>query len=204
MKSVIAQGSTVAKAIEEALKKAEMPQEFFVKLLEDAQGGFLGFGAKKAKIALFFKEETQANRHQETIFERGQYESLFNNPSMRKQIDQQLKEMGLEIKPIAQQSKKTSHQPQQQAPKPQLQPMKQRPLHTPKPQQVSQKVNQQSSMQQPVIEGERSEQQQGQQENFRRRRRQRYYRPRREQQAGEHKSSTLEVRPLNNKPKSND
>ena len=45
MKSVIAQGATVVKAIEEALKKADMPKEFFVKILEEAQPGFLGFGA---------------------------------------------------------------------------------------------------------------------------------------------------------------
>ena len=54
MKSVLAQGATVVKAIEEALKKADMPQEFFVKILEEAQSGFLGFGAKKAKIASIF------------------------------------------------------------------------------------------------------------------------------------------------------
>src|SRR5688572_16723845 len=100
MKSVIAQGTTVAKAIEEALKKADMPQEFFIKLLEDAQPGFLGFGSKKAKIALFFKEEVVGLKHQESLFERGSYANLFNNPNMRKQIEQQLKEIGLEIQPI--------------------------------------------------------------------------------------------------------
>lgn len=99
MKSVIAQGASVAKAIEEALKKAEQPQEFFVKVLEDAQPGFLGFGAKKAKIALFFKENVLLKK-QDSLFERGAYESLFNNQAMKKQIEQQLKELGLEIKPI--------------------------------------------------------------------------------------------------------
>lgn len=101
MKSVITQGATVAKAIEEALKKADMPKEFFVKLLEDAQAGFLGFGAKKAKIALFFKEDlAHQKNHQESLFEKGSYENLFNNPNMKKQIEQQLKDLGLEIKPI--------------------------------------------------------------------------------------------------------
>lgn len=35
MKSVIVQGATVAKAIDEALAKAGMPQEFFIKVLEE-------------------------------------------------------------------------------------------------------------------------------------------------------------------------
>ncbi|MBP9764940.1 Jag N-terminal domain-containing protein [Candidatus Babeliales bacterium] len=108
MKSVIAQGTTVAKAIEEALKKADMPKEFFVKLLEDAQGGFLGFGAKKAKIALFFKPNAAPTKH-DNLLDRNAYENFFNNPTIRKQIEQQLKEVGMEIQPIV--PKKQSPQP---------------------------------------------------------------------------------------------
>lgn len=109
MKSVIAQGASVAKAIEEALKKAEQPQEFFVKLLEDAQPGFLGFGSKKAKIALFFKEDPLFKKH-DGLFEKGSYENLFNNQAMKKQIEAQLKELGLEIQPIK------KNQPEKQQP----------------------------------------------------------------------------------------
>lgn len=98
MKSVIAQGSTIAKAIEEALKKADMPQEFFVKVLEDAQAGFLGFGSKKAKIALFFKNVVLSDKISENLFSKGSYAGLFNNPNIKKQLDQQLKELGFEIK----------------------------------------------------------------------------------------------------------
>lgn len=100
MKSVIAQGSSIAKAIEEALKKADMPQEFFVKVLEDAQAGFLGFGSKKAKIALFFKNDVVSEKVQKSMFDKGSYAGLFNNPEMKKQLDQQLKELGFEIKPL--------------------------------------------------------------------------------------------------------
>ena len=100
MKSVIAQGSSIAKAIEEALKKADMPQEFFVKVLEDAQAGFLGFGSKKAKIALFFKNEVISEKTSQGMFEKGSYAGLFNNPDLKKQLDQQLKELGFEIKPL--------------------------------------------------------------------------------------------------------
>ena len=88
MKSVIAQGATVVKAIEEALKKADMPKEFFVKILEEAQSGFLGFGSKKAKIALFFKKEIMSSRG-EGILHQDSYDGLFNNQSLQKQIDNQ-------------------------------------------------------------------------------------------------------------------
>src|SRR5258708_7178402 len=92
MKSVIAQGATVVKAIEEALKKADMPQEFFVKILEEAQSGFLGFGAKKAKIALFFRKETY-NQRGDAVLSQSSYEDLFNNQSLQKQIDNQQREV---------------------------------------------------------------------------------------------------------------
>jgi len=101
MKSVIAQGTTVSKAIEDALKKADMPNEFFVKLLEEAQQGFLGFTAKKAKIALFFKKDAKGT-NQNKLFEQGTYQTFFDNPVLKKQIEEQLKELGLEIKPIVQ------------------------------------------------------------------------------------------------------
>ena len=90
MKSVIAQGSTVVKAIEEALKKAGMPTQFFVKLLEDAQSGFLGFGAKKAKIALFFKQKADYNKNKSFLSQES-YENLFNNQTLSKQIEEELK-----------------------------------------------------------------------------------------------------------------
>lgn len=94
MKSVIAQGATVAKAIEEALKKADEPQEFFVKILEEAQAGFLGFGAKKAKIALFFKKDSR-NHKNDRVLSQTNYEELFENPSLYKQIEAQQDDLGL-------------------------------------------------------------------------------------------------------------
>ncbi|HSW75945.1 MAG TPA: Jag N-terminal domain-containing protein [Candidatus Saccharimonadales bacterium] len=92
MKSVLAQGTTVVKAIEEALKKADMPQEFFVKILEEAQPGFLGFGSKKAKIALFFRKE-MPNQKGDGILSQSSYEHLFNNQALQKQIDNQQREV---------------------------------------------------------------------------------------------------------------
>lgn len=87
MKSVIVQGATVAKAIDEALIKAGMPIEFFIKILEEAQPGFLGFGSKKAKIALFFKREQ--GRREGSLLSRGSYKDLFENENLQAQpVDQ--------------------------------------------------------------------------------------------------------------------
>ncbi len=108
MKSVIAQGSTVVKAVEEALKKAGQPAEFFVKLLEDAQGGFLGFGSKKAKIALFFKQNP-ANYKLDNVLNQESYQGLFDNNAISKQIEQQLKDVN---QPKSTSTQKPQHQSQ--------------------------------------------------------------------------------------------
>jgi len=184
MKSVITQGTTVAKAIEEALKKADMPQEFFVKLLEDAQAGFLGFGAKKAKIALFFKEEVaSARHHQESMFEKGSYENLFNNPSMKKQIEQQLKDLGLEIKPIVA-PKKPMVAPREPALVNSVHSNSPTKMHTrplpdrsQQPMQPRRQPLEQSSAMERSPQAHGSEQE-AKSDEFRRKRRPRYYRPR--------------------------
>lgn len=175
MKSVIAQGASVAKAIEEALKKADQPKEFFVKLLEDAQAGFLGFGAKKAKIALFFKEE-QHVRKQDSLFDRGSYENMFNNQAMKKQIEQQLKELGLEIQPIAQSSApKNISTPQHVPSKMQTRPL---PNRQPKVVQPKSHVAQESLTSSSAESSSQEFGQQNQSEQYRRKRRPRYFRPR--------------------------
>jgi len=111
MKSVIAQGATVVKAIEEALRKADMPQEFFIKILEEAQSGFLGFGAKKAKIALFFRKEVASARG-ESVLHQSSYDGLFNNQALQKQIENQQKDTSDQVEQShAQVIKKPQHAP---------------------------------------------------------------------------------------------
>ena len=61
MKSVVVEGSTVAKAIESAWLKAEKPEEFFVRVLQEHSSGFLGFGGQKAKVVLFFKNNHKSD-----------------------------------------------------------------------------------------------------------------------------------------------
>lgn len=90
MKSVIVQGATIAKAIDEALAKAGMPVEFFIKVLEEAQPGFLGFGSKKAKIALFFKKEH--GKRDSSLLSRGGYKDLFGNENLQAQSLEQEKQ----------------------------------------------------------------------------------------------------------------
>lgn len=63
MKSVIQEGSSLVKAIEEGWKKAGKPTEFSVKIYQEAEYGFLGLGTKKnAKVCIFF-EEMPLERH---------------------------------------------------------------------------------------------------------------------------------------------
>ena len=67
MKSIMEEASSVAKAIEKGWARAGKPQEFTVKVFEEAQTSFFGFiTSKPAKIGLFFQEQTisQPMRHQ--------------------------------------------------------------------------------------------------------------------------------------------
>lgn len=66
MKSIMEEASSVAKAIEKGWARAGKPQEFTVKVFEEAQKNFFGFTTKPAKIGLFFQEPAISNqsRHQ--------------------------------------------------------------------------------------------------------------------------------------------
>lgn len=225
MKSVIAQGATVVKAVEEALKKAGMPEEFFVKLLEDAQAGFLGFGSKKAKIALFFKQQAPHYKN-DGLLSQDSYQDLFDNDSMSKQIELQLKDLNIPsaktpVKAQQPQQKPGQHQQQRQnTPKPSaLRP--QAPLQQKNTQQNSAPVKEskpQQQQQRPVVKQEPrqnvekknettapvdgvNQQQQRSNSHYRRKRRSEYH------QKSESKGTTLSpdkivVRPI--LPKNND
>ncbi|MGB8467683.1 MAG: hypothetical protein WCE21_01645 [Candidatus Babeliales bacterium] len=62
MKSIIQESSSVAKAIEQAWTAAGKPQEFTVKVFEEAQRNFFGLTTKSAKIALLFGAPIQKER----------------------------------------------------------------------------------------------------------------------------------------------
>ena len=67
MKSIMQEGSSVTKAIEQAWIKAGKPAEFSVKVLEEAQKNFLGLTLRSAKIALFFDEKTQKGNEPQRV-----------------------------------------------------------------------------------------------------------------------------------------
>lgn len=58
MKSIIEEASSVAKAIEKGWTEAGKPQEFSVKVFEEATKNFIGMTTKSAKIAIFFDQRT--------------------------------------------------------------------------------------------------------------------------------------------------
>lgn len=83
MKSVVVEASTVAKAIETAWHKAEKPEEFFVRVLQEHQSGFLGFGSQKAKIVLFFKNSQKSDSLFPVVLKQKEYASLFGNNDLK-------------------------------------------------------------------------------------------------------------------------
>ncbi len=62
MKSIIEQASSIGKAVEKAWERAEYPQEFSVKIFQEAERGFLGFTSKPAKVGIFFQEVIQSKK----------------------------------------------------------------------------------------------------------------------------------------------
>ena len=62
MKSIIHEASSIAKAVEQGWIKAGKPQEFSVKVFEDAEKNFFGFTTKQAKVAIFFKDVSENNK----------------------------------------------------------------------------------------------------------------------------------------------
>lgn len=56
MKSIIQEASSVAKAIEAAWLKAGKPQNFSIKIFQEAEKNFFGITSKPAKIAILFND----------------------------------------------------------------------------------------------------------------------------------------------------
>lgn len=128
MKSVVVEASTVAKAIELAWQKAEKPEEFFIRILQEHSSGFLGFGAQKAKIVFFFKNAQKSDSLFPVILKQKEYANLFDNdklkvPSQNNVIDNELN------KNISLGQKKKQHPHQQQAKQKQQSHQAPRPAH---------------------------------------------------------------------------
>ena len=57
MKSIMEEASSVIKAIEKGWIQAGKPQEFTIKVFEEATKNFIGMTVRPAKIAIFFQEK---------------------------------------------------------------------------------------------------------------------------------------------------
>ncbi len=66
MKSIIEEASSVIKAIEKGWLQAGKPQEFSVKVFQEAEKNFLGMTTKSAKIAILFESTTTAKTPEAT------------------------------------------------------------------------------------------------------------------------------------------
>lgn len=115
MKSIICEASSIAKAIEQGWKKAGLPQNFSVKILEKEEKNFIGLTKKPAKIALFFenKPELQKKRidQRSNSFDKLKYEkdkSLQENlKSLQDSPQKGIQKKQTPAKPVA----KTQSQP---------------------------------------------------------------------------------------------
>jgi predicted RNA-binding protein Jag len=58
MKSIIEEASSVVKAIEKGWIQAGKPQEFSIKVFQEAEKNFLGMTTKSAKIAVLYEESS--------------------------------------------------------------------------------------------------------------------------------------------------
>lgn len=77
MKSVIQEASSLMKAIEKGWEKAGSPNEFTVKVLEQAERNFIGLTTKQAKVCILFgghPQQQQPQRHPHAQQQRAQQE----------------------------------------------------------------------------------------------------------------------------------
>jgi len=96
MKSIISEGSSVAKAIEQSWKKTGKPQNFSVKVLEEEEKNFLGMTRKPAKIAFFFDEKSTTQRKTDQ-----KYQTQQKRPQRQRQTSRQPQKSEKRERPLA-------------------------------------------------------------------------------------------------------
>jgi hypothetical protein len=62
MKSVVAEASTIAKAIELAWQKAGQPKEFLIKVFQEPQRNMFGLTKTSAKVGIFFDDAAMVQK----------------------------------------------------------------------------------------------------------------------------------------------
>jgi len=117
MKSIIQEASSIAKAVEEGWIKAQKPQQFSVKILEEAEKNFIGFTTKSAKVAIFFDEPQVAkpSEHRGTAQANRQQQSNQQRPQQVQQPARHEKQQVAQQSPYAKATE--DRRPAQQAPR---------------------------------------------------------------------------------------
>lgn len=85
MKSIMQEASSVAKAIEQAWIAAGKPQEFTVKVFEEAERNFFGLTTKTAKVAIHFADVQRQSQSSHTVHKRRTYTSQMHTTAPRKE-----------------------------------------------------------------------------------------------------------------------
>lgn len=106
MKSIVEEASSIFKAIESAWIRAGKPDNFSVKIFEDAQRNFFGLTTKSAKIGLLFQEKSEKQQSKQLAASR-KHKPREEQQPQRKPHEQEKKKT-----PIIQQSAQKKPQPQ--------------------------------------------------------------------------------------------
>jgi len=106
MKSIMEEASTIFKAIEKAWIRAEKPQSFSIKLLEEPTKNFIGMTVKPAKIAFLFEEIASSKAAKPS------HVQPMPQPAKKQQTSPHQPQQKKQAAP-AQPAKPQSHQPQQ-------------------------------------------------------------------------------------------
>jgi predicted RNA-binding protein Jag len=93
MKSILQEGSSVLKAVEQAWSTAGKPQEFTIKVLESESKNFLGITTKPAIISITYEAKNQFVKTKERIIEKPvkQYKKAKKVQQSKKTIVQEKK-----------------------------------------------------------------------------------------------------------------
>lgn len=110
MKSIIEEASSITKAIENAWKRADQPNEFSIRIFEMPQKNMFGFTTKSAKIGIFYDEGKKNNDK----YHHPQQQTPQQNHAQKERVVKQPQQPVV----VKEKEKEPIKQPQVQAPKP--------------------------------------------------------------------------------------
>jgi hypothetical protein len=99
MKSIVEEASSIFKAIENAWIRAEKPDNFSIKIFEDAQRNFFGLTTKSAKIGFLFQEKPEKQHATQAATPRKQKHKEAYRPQ-RKPHEQEKKKPNAQTQPV--------------------------------------------------------------------------------------------------------